>query len=309
MIGYLQILTHSNTTSTDRVARLEVTNTLMSKRYLKALVEEGKVDGWDDPRMPTISGMRRKGITPEAIRNFADLVGVAKANSVVDIAMFEHCIREDLKLKAPRKMAVLNPLKLVITNWPEDKVEWLPATNNPESPEMGSREVPLTREIYIEREDFMEEPPKKYFRLYPGNEVRLRHAYFVKCNEIIKDDAGEVIEVHCTYDPETKSGSGFTGRKVKGTLHWVSAKHSVKAEVRLFDHLMIDLEDGSKDFNDHSVDVLSGCQLESSFKDANSGDRFQFLRHGYFNVDYKDSTEENMVFNRIVSMKSSWKKK
>lgn len=290
-------------------ARLEVTNTLMSKRYLKALVEEGKVDGWDDPRMPTISGMRRKGITPEAIRNFADLVGVAKANSVVDIAMFEHCIREDLKLKAPRKMAVLNPLKLVITNWPEDKVEWLAATNNPESPEMGSREVPLTREIYIEREDFMEEPPKKYFRLYPGNEVRLRHAYFVKCNEIIKDDAGEVIEVHCTYDPETKSGSGFTGRKVKGTLHWVSAKHSVKAEVRLFDHLMIDLEDGSKDFNDNSVDVLTGCQLESSFKDANAGDRFQFLRHGYFNVDYKDSTEDNIVFNRIVSMKSSWKKK
>lgn len=289
-------------------ARLEVTNTLMSKRYLKTLVEENKVDGWDDPRMPTISGMRRRGVTAEAIRDFTDLVGISKSNSVVEVAMFEHCIREDLKLKAPRKMAVLNPLKLVITNWPEDKEEWLPATNNPENPEMGEREVPLTREVYIEREDFMENPPKKYFRLYPGNEVRLRHAYFVKCTDVIKDENGEVIEVHCTYDPETKSGSGFAGRKVKGTLHWVSAKHSIEADVRLYDYLMIDQEDGSKEFNTDSVEILENCRLESSFKDSKPADRFQFLRHGYFSVDYKDSKEDKLVFNRIVSMKSSWKK-
>lgn len=289
-------------------ARLDITHTLMSKRYLKALVEEGKVDGWDDPRMPTISGLRRRGVTPAAIRDFADRVGVAKSNSTVDVAMLEHCIREDLKLKAPRKMAVLKPLKVVITNWPEDKVEWLPATNNPENPEMGSREVPLTREVYIEREDFMEEPPKKYFRLYPGNEVRLRHAYFVKCHDFIKDEKGEVVEIHCTYDPETKSGSGFKGRKVKGTLHWVSAEHAVTADVRMLDYLMLDQEDGSKTFNEGSIEVLQDCKLECTFKDAQAGDRFQFLRHGYFNVDSKLSTEEKLVFNQVVSMKSSWKK-
>jgi len=288
-------------------ARLDITNTLMSKRYLKALVEENKVDSLDDPRMPTISGMRRRGVTAAAIRDFTDLVGVSKSNSTVDVAMFEHCIREDLKLKAPRKMAVLNPLKLVITNWPEDKVEWLPATNNPENPEMGEREVPLTREIYIEGEDFMEVPPKKYFRLYPGNEVRLRHGYFVKCTDVIKDANGEIVEVHCTYDPETKSGSGFTGRKVKGTLHWVSAEHSIEADVRLYDYLMLDKEDGTKEFNTDSVEILKNCRLESSFKDAKANDHFQFLRHGYFNVDYKDSTETKLAFNRIVSMKSSWK--
>lgn len=289
-------------------ARLEVTNTLMSKRYLKKLVDEKKVVGWDDPRMPTISGLRRRGVTAAAIRNFTDLVGISKSNSTVDVAMFEHCIREDLKLKAPRKMAVLDPLKLVITNWPEDKVEWLTSENNPESPEMGEREVPLTREIYIEKEDFMEVPPKKYFRLFPGNEVRLRHGYFVKCTDFIKDESGEVIEVHCTYDPETKSGSGFTGRKVKGTLHWVSANHSVEADVRLYDYLMLDMEDGSKEFNDDSVEVLKSCRLETTFKGSKPGDTFQFLRHGYFTVDSKDSTDEKLVFNRIVSMKSSWKK-
>lgn len=289
-------------------ARLDITNTLMSKRYLKALVEERKVDGWDDPRMPTISGMRRRGITPEAIRDFADRVGVSKANSIVDVAMLEHCIREDLKMKVPRKMAVLDPLKLIITNWPEDKVEWLPAENNPENPEMGSREIPMSRELYIERDDFMEEPPKKYFRLFPGNEVRLRHGYFVKCTDLVKNDQGEITEVHCTYDPETKSGSGFTARKVKGTLHWVSAKHSVNADVRLYDHLMLDQEDGTKEFNDESITLIKDCKLECTFEAAKESESFQFLRHGYFNVDYKDSSAEKLVFNRIVSMKSSWKK-
>lgn len=289
-------------------ARLDVTNTLMSKRYLKALVEEKKVDGWDDPRMPTISGMRRRGITPEAIRDFADRVGVSKANSTVDVAMLEHCIREDLKMKAPRKMAVLDPLKLVITNWPEGKTEWLPAENNPENPEMGDREIPMTRELYIERDDFMEEPPKKYFRLFPGNEVRLRHGYFVKCTDFIKNESGDIVEVHCTYDPETKSGSGFSARKVKGTLHWVSAENSISADVRLYDYLMLDQEDGSKVFNDESVVLVKDCKLECTFREAKEYERFQFLRHGYFNVDYKDSSEEKLVFNRIVSMKSSWKK-
>lgn len=290
-------------------ARLEITHTLMSKRYIKALVDDGKVDGWDDPRLSTISGLRRRGYTPNAIKDFADRIGIAKANSRVDVEMLEHCIREDLKMTAPRAMAVLDPLKIVITNYPEGEVEYLDAENNTENPELGLRKMPFSREIYIEREDFMEEPPKKYFRLTPDNEVRLKHAYFIKCHEIIKDDAtGEILELHCTYDPETKSGTGFTGRKVKGTLHWVSAEHAVKSEVRLYDHLMKEDENGDQTFNEDSIEVLKECYLEPFFKDAKANDKFQFFRHGYFTVDTKDSTDENFVFNRIVGLKSSWKK-
>lgn len=297
-------------------ARLNVTNMVTSKRKLKAFVDEGTVDGWDDPRMPTISGLRRRGYTPEAIRDFCERIGVAKANSMVDEALLEHCVREDLKLKVPRIMGVLRPLKVVITNYPEGEVEMLDVENNQENMEMGSRKVPFSRVIYIEQEDFMENPPKKYFRLYPGNEVRLKNAYFVKCEEVIKDENGEIVELHCTYDPETKSGSGFTGRKVKGTLHWVSAEHAVEAEVRLYDNLMIEKEGNESEeeeremvVNPNSLETITSCLIEPSVKDAKTGDKFQFLRHGYFCIDTKNTTDEKLIFNRIVAMKSSWNNK
>ncbi|WP_372630785.1 glutamine--tRNA ligase/YqeY domain fusion protein [Cohnella sp.] len=291
-------------------ARLNLTNTVMSKRKLKLLVDEKKVDGWDDPRMPTISGLRRKGYTPEAIRAFCREIGVAKSYGVVDERMLEHFIREDLKLKALRTMAVLAPLKVVITNYPEGETEWLDAENNPENPEMGHRKIPFSREIYIERDDYMDNPPPKYFRLFPGNEVRLKHAYFIKCEEVIHDSEGTVVELRCTYDPETKSGSGFTGRKVKGTLHWVDASHAVPAEFRLYEPLISDeSEEEGQSFLDHlnpnSLQVLKGF-VEPDMKEASGGDKFQFFRHGYFNVDPKDSTPGQPVFNRIVSLKSSF---
>lgn len=291
-------------------AKLFLSKTMMGKRYLKQMVEEGYVDGWDDPRMPTIAGFRRRGYTPEAIHNFCEAIGVSKAQSVVDIAMLEFAIRDDLGPKVPRTMAVLDPIKLIITNYPEDKVEYVEAENNPDNPDMGTRMIPFTREVYIEREDFMENPPKKYFRLFPGNEVRLRNAYFVKCVDFVKDEDGNVTEVHCTYDPETKSGSGFTGRKVKGTLHWVSAKHCIDAEVRLYDYMMEDEDYDKTNFleklNPESKVVLKNCKVEPSMKEFKAGDRFQFLRHGYFIID-QDTREDNLVFNRIVSLKSSFK--
>lgn len=291
-------------------ARLNLSNTVMSKRKLKLLVDEQAVDGWDDPRMPTISGLRRKGYTPEAIRAFCRELGVNKSYGVVDDRMLEHFIREDLKLKAPRTMAVIDPLKVVITNYPEGQVEWLEAENNPENPDMGSRQIPFSREIYIEREDFMENPPAKYFRLFPGNEVRLKHAYFIRCEEVVKDDSGNVVELRCTYDPATKSGSGFTGRKVKGTIHWVDASQAVPAEFRLYEPLISgDTDDDGQSFldrlNPNSLQVLHGY-VEPNLKEVRGGERFQFFRHGYFHADPKDSTPDNIVFNRIVSLKSSF---
>ncbi|MGG1658924.1 glutamine--tRNA ligase/YqeY domain fusion protein [Brevibacillus sp. NRS-1366] len=290
-------------------ARLNLTNTVMSKRKLKQLVDENVVDGWDDPRMPTIAGFRRRGFTPEAIRTFAREVGVARSNSTVDEKMLEHFIREDLKLKAPRTMAVLNPLKVVITNYSEGQVEMLEAEINPENPEMGNREIPFSREIYIEQDDFMENPPSKYFRLFPGNEVRLKNAYFIKCNDVVKDAEGNVIELHCTYDPETKSGSGFTGRKVKGTIHWVDASNAVPAEFRLYEPLIMDEEDAEGTFldniNPNSLEVLNGF-VEPNMKETQPQDKYQFFRHGYFNVDPKHTTADKLVFNRIVSLKSSF---
>ncbi|MCO1601481.1 glutamine--tRNA ligase/YqeY domain fusion protein [Desulfosporosinus nitroreducens] len=291
-------------------ARLNITNTVMSKRKLKQLVDEHVVDGWDDPRMPTISGLRRRGYTPEAIRSFAREIGVAKADSVVDSKMLEFFIREDLKLKAPRTMAVLEPLKVVITNYPEDQVEMLEAEINSENPEMGTRQIPFSREIYIEQDDFMENPPAKYFRLFPGNEVRLKNAYFIKCNNIVKDQSGKVIELHCTYDPETRSGSGFTGRKVKGTIHWVNAAQAVSAEFRLYEPLILDQdEDDESSFIEHinpqSLEIVQGF-VEPNIKGSKPQDKFQFFRHGYFNVDPISSKQEKLVFNRIVSLKSSF---
>jgi glutaminyl-tRNA synthetase len=296
-------------------ARLNITNTVMSKRKLKLLVDEKVVDGWDDPRMPTISGLRRKGYTPESIRNFAREIGVAKADSVVDEKMLEYFIREDLKLKAPRTMAILQPLKVVITNYPEGQVEMLEAENNPENPEMGVRQIPFSREIYIEQDDFMETPPPKYYRLFPGNEVRLKNAYFIKCEEVIKNEQGKIIEIHCTYDPETKSGSGFTGRKVKGTIHWVEVTQALPAEFRLFEPLILDEqmkaeEEEGKTFldyiNPNSLEVQQGF-VERNMEVAKPQDKFQFYRHGYFNVDSKNTTPGKPVFNRIVSLKSSFK--
>ncbi|UQZ84795.1 Glutamine--tRNA ligase [Paenibacillus konkukensis] len=291
-------------------ARLNITNTVMSKRFLKQLVDEKIVDAWDDPRMPTISGLRRKGYTPEAIRSFVRETGVAKSYSVADERMLEHFIREDLKLKAPRTMAVLRPLKVVITNYPEDQVEMLDAEINPENEEMGMRQIPFSREIYIEQDDFMENPPSKYHRLFPGNEVRLKHAYFIKCNDFIKDAEGNIVEIHCTYDPETKSGSGFTGRKVKGTIHWVDAKHALPAEFRLFEPLILDEEKGDSDnfmehINPNSLEVVQGF-VEPNMKDAKAQDKFQIFRHGYFNVDSRLSKPGHLVYNRIVSLKSSF---
>ncbi|MDM8311359.1 glutamine--tRNA ligase/YqeY domain fusion protein [Clostridium cadaveris] len=292
-------------------ARLNMTNTVMSKRKLKLLVDENVVDGWDDPRMPTIAGLRRKGCPAVAIRNFCKEIGVAKAASVVDSSMLDYFIREELNKEAPRTMAVLNPLKVVITNYPEGETEMLEIENNPDKPEEGKRLVPFSREIYIEQEDFMEEPPKKYFRLFPGNEVRLKGAYFVKCNDFIKDENGKVMEIHCTYDPETKSGSGFTGRKVKSTIHWINAATAVEAEFRLYEPLLLDEnEDANKNFleniNPNSLNVLHGY-VEPLMKDAKKGDAFQVFRHGYFNVDSKYTTEDKLVVNRIVSLKSSFK--
>ncbi len=295
-------------------ARLNLTNTVMSKRLLKKLVDEGHVEGWDDPRMPTISGLRRRGYTPEAIRDFCERIGVAKNNSVVEMAYLEHCIREDLNLKAPRVMAVLRPLKVVITNYPEGQVEELEAINNPENEAMGTRIIPFSREIYIEQSDFREDPPKKYFRLAPGKEVRLKHAYIIKCEDVIKNEKGEIVELHCTYDPQTKSGQDTSGKKVKGTLHWVSAKHAFKTQVRLYEELILDEEEGTDntDFmeriNPNSLEILEECYIEPSLKEAAPGDKYQFLRQGYFCVDSVHSKEGSPVFNRIVSLRDTWAK-
>jgi len=291
-------------------ARLNITNTVMSKRKLKQLVEDKVVDGWDDPRMPTISGLRRRGYTAEAIRNFAREIGVAKADSVVDTKMLEHFIREDLKLKSPRTMAVLKPLKVIITNYPEGQVEMLEAEINPENPEMGTRQISFSREVYIEQDDFTENPPAKYHRLFPGNEVRLKNAYFIKCNDSVKDEFGNVVELHCTYDPETKSGSGFTGRKVKGTIHWVDALQAIPAEFRLYEALILDedIEDGTsflEHINPKSLEIVHGF-VEQNIKGAKPQDKFQFFRHGYFTVDSLYSTGDHLIFNRIVSLKNTF---
>jgi glutaminyl-tRNA synthetase len=292
-------------------AKMYLTNVVTGKRYIKKLVEDGIVDGWDDPRLVSIAALRRRGFTPESIKMFVDLCGVSKSNSSVDYAMLEYCIREDLKLKKPRMMAALDPVKLVIDNYPEGQTEMLTVANNLENEAMGTREVPFGRELYIDREDFMEEPPKKYFRLYPGNEVRLMNAYFVKCTGCVKDEKGKVIEVHCTYDPETKCGTGFTGRKVKGTIHWVPAAQAVKAEVRLYENIIdeekgVYNEDGSLNLNPNSLTIQKDCYLEPALADARAFDSFQFVRQGYFCVDCKDSKPEALVFNRIVSLKSSY---
>ncbi|WP_313972216.1 glutamine--tRNA ligase/YqeY domain fusion protein [uncultured Selenomonas sp.] len=291
-------------------ARLNVTNTITSKRKLRQLVEEGHVRGWDDPRMPTISGLRRRGYTPASIRDFCERIGVAKSNSTVDVAMLEHCVREDLNEHAARVMAVLHPLKVVLTNYPEDKSEELLAENHPTRG--GKRYVPFSRELYIEREDFMEEPPKKFFRLRPGGEVRLKHAYIIKCEEVVKDEKGEITELHCSYDPESKSGGSAANRKVKGTLHWVSAKDAMDAEVRLYDYLLkTDDEETTADFiaslNPHSLEVIEGAKVEPSLARTAEGTHYQFLRTGYFVVD-KDTRPDRLVFNRVVGLKDSWGK-
>jgi len=294
-------------------AKLYLTNVVTGKRYIKKLVEDKIVDGWDDPRLVSIAALRRRGFTPESIRMFMDLCGISKSNSSVDYAMLEYCIREDLKLKKPRMMAVLDPLKLIIDNYPEGQREDLPVVNNVENEELGSRTVPFCRELFVERDDFMEEPPHKYFRLYPGNEVRLMHAYFVKCTGCEKDAEGNVTAVHCTYDPETRCGSGFEGRKVKGTIHWVSAPWAVPAEIRLYENIVDETkgvyneEDGSINVNPNSLTVRRNCMLEPALADAKPYDSFQFVRQGYFNVDCRDSKENALVFNRIVSLKSSYK--
>ncbi len=296
-------------------AKLYLTNVITGKRYIKKLVEEGIVDGWDDPRLVSLSALRRRGYTPESIKKFVELVGVAKANSSVDYAMLEYCIRDDLRLKKSRIMAVLDPIKLVIDNYPEGQVEYLDAPNNPENPELGSRKIAFERELYIEREDFMEKPPKKYYRLFPGNEVRLMNAYFVRCESFVKDENGNVTEVHCTYDPETKSGSGFEGRKVKGTIHWVPVNHCVNAVVKLYENLVdeekgVYNEDGTMNINPNSLTVVDNCYIEESVKEAKPLDSFQFVRNGFFCVDGRDGQpidSERLVFNRIVSLKSSFK--
>ena len=294
-------------------ARLNLTNTVMSKRKLKQLVDEGVVDGWDDPRMPTISGVRRRGYTPESIRNFCSEIGVARADSKVDSQLLDHFLREDLQPKAPLVMGVLKPLKLVITNYPEGQTEMLDIENNAKDETKGTRQVSFSRELYIEQEDFMEEPVKKYFRLFPGNEVRLKGAYFVKCTDIIKDENGNVIEVHCTYDPETKSGSGFTGRKVKATIHWVDANNCKPCEFRLFEPLILDdaPENEGKHFldqiNESSIEILQGFAETTQLKDAKPLDKFQFVRNGFYSVDTKYTTDDKLVFNRIVPLKSSFK--
>lgn len=293
-------------------AKLYLTNVVTGKRYIKKLVEDGIVDGWDDPRLVSIAALRRRGYTPEALRMFVDLVGVSKANSSVDYAMLEYCIREDLKLKRPRMMAILDPVKLVIDNYPEGQTEELAVANNLENPELGERKVPFCRELYIEREDFMEEPVKKYFRLFPGNEVRLMNAYFITCTGCEKDSKGNVTVVHATYDPETRSGSGFDGRKVKGTIHWVSAPTALKAECRLYENIVDEEkgklnEDNSLNLNPNSLTIIKDCCMEPGLADAKPYSSYQFVRNGYFCTDCKDSTEDHLVFNRIVSLKSSFK--
>ena len=292
-------------------AELGLTHTILSKRKLRLIVEGGHVAGWDDPRMPTISGLRRRGYTPEAIQDFCERIGVAKSNSVVEIGQLEHAVRQDLNKRSARKMAVLRPLKVVIDNYPEDEVEELDAINNPEDESMGSRKVPFSRVLYIEQDDFREDPPKKFFRLAPGREVRLRYAYFITCVDVVKDENGEVVEVHCTYDPETRGGNAPDGRKVKATLHWVSATHALEAEVRLYDHLFEVLEPSGDDFikqlNPNSLEVLETCYVEPSLKGAVAGRRFQFERQGYFCVD-PDSSADNLVFNRTVALRDTWAK-
>lgn len=293
-------------------AKLYLTNVVTGKRYIKRLVEDGIVDGWDDPRLVSIAALRRRGFTPESLKMFVELCGVAKANSSVDYAMLEYCIREDLKMKKPRMMAILDPVKVIIDNYPEGETEYLDVVNNLENEELGSRKVPFSREIYIDREDFMEEPPRKYFRMFPGNEVRLMNAYFVTCNSFVKDENGKVTEIHCTYDPASKGGNSPDGRKVKGTIQWVSAAHAVNATVRLYENIVdeekgVYNEDGSLNLNPNSLTVLENCMLEENLADAKPYDSFQFVRQGFFCVDAKDSTEEHLVFNRIVSLKSSFK--
>lgn len=293
-------------------AKMYLTNVITGKRYIKRLVEQGIVDGWDDPRLVTIAALRRRGFTPESLKKFMELAGVSKSNSSVDYAMLEYCIRDDLKPKAPRLMAVLDPIKLVIDNYPEGQIEYLDAPLNVENPELGEKKVPFGKEVWIERDDFMEEPPRKYKRFYVGNEVRLMNAYFVKCTSFEKDENGNVTVIHGTYDPETKSGSGFTGRKVKGTIHWVSCEKAVPVTVRLYENLVdeekgVYNEDGSVNINPNSLEVLDTCYVEEAIKDYKPGDAFQFVRKGFFNIDSKDSTEDHFVFNRIVSMKSSFK--
>ncbi len=292
-------------------AKLYLKNVVTGKRYIKKLVEDGIADGWDDPRLVSVAALRRRGYTPESIKKFVELCGVAKAQSTADMAMLEYCIREDLKLKRPRMMAILDPVKLIIDNWEEGKIEMLDAPNNLENESLGSRQLPFGKELWIEREDFMEEPPKKYFRLFPGNEVRLMNAYFVTCTGCVKDETGKVVEIHCTYDPETKSGSGFNARKVKGTIHWVNASTAIQAEVRLFENIVdeekgvYNEEDGSINVNPNSKTVIT-AYLEPALKDAKAYESFQFVRNGFFCVDYKDSKEGEPVFNRIVSLKSSF---
>ena len=293
-------------------AKLYLTNVVTGKRYIKKLVEDGIVDGWDDPRLVTISALRRRGFTPDSIRKFVELCGISKANSSVDYAMLEYCVREDLKLKAPRVMAVLNPVKLIIDNYPEGQTEYLEAANNPENPELGSRQILFSRELYIEAEDFMEEPPKKYFRMFPGNEVRLMNAYFVRCTGCVKDETGRVVEIHAEYDPASRGGNSPDGRKVKGTIHWVEATTALRATVRLYENIVDEEkgklnEDGTLNLNPNSLQVLDSCVLEPSLRDANIYDSFQFVRNGFFCVDSKDSKPGAPVFNRIVSLKSSFK--
>ena len=292
--------------------RLNLKYTVLSKRKLTILVQKGIVSGWDDPRMPTLAGLRRRGYTPRAIRDFVERTGVSRTDSVVEYSLLEHCIREDLNKRANRVMAVLDPVKVIIDNYPEDLVEWLDAENNPEDEEAGTRKVPFCREIYIERDDFMEEPPKKYFRLAPGREVRLKHAYYITCESVVKDEKGNIKEIHCTYDPNSRGGWTEDGRKVRGTLHWVSARHCLDAEVRLYEQLFTkenpeEDDDFLKNVNPNSLIILKNCKVEPSLKNAKVGDRFQFLRKGYFCVD-KDSSEDNLVFNRIVTLKDSWAK-
>ena len=296
-------------------ARLNVSNTILSKRWLIQLVESGYVSGWDDPRMPTLSGFRRRGYTPEALRDFCNRIGVAKSDNLVDIALLEYCLRQDLNLRAPRVMAILRPLKVIIDNYPEDEVEELDAENNPEDESMGHRKIPFSREIYIEREDFMEDPPRKYFRLAPGREVRLKHAYYITCVDVVKDEGtGEVTELHCTYDPETRGGWSEDGRRVRGTLHWVSAPHALEAEVRLFDHLFTEPnpnaltdDDFKANLNPNSLEVLKSCRVEPSLAGAALRTQYQFLRTGYFCVD-PDSSDEKLVFNRAVTLRDTWAK-
>ncbi|HHT97828.1 MAG TPA: glutamine--tRNA ligase/YqeY domain fusion protein [Clostridiales bacterium] len=313
---FLKEIGYENPPQQIEFAKLYLTNVITGKRYIKKLVDDGIVDGWDDPRLVTISALRRRGFTPSSIKMFMELCGVSKNNSSVDYAMLEYCIREDLKLTVPRVMAVLDPIKVIITNYPEGQIEYLEAANNQEEESMGTRQIPFARELYIDRDDFMVEPAKKYFRLYPGNEVRLMNAYFVKCEDYKLDEDGNVTEVYCTYDPETKSGSGFNARKVKGTIHWLAAEKAIPVEVRLYENIVdedkgVYKEDGSVNLNPNSLTTLKNCYLEPNaierIQDISAHNAFQFLRNGYFCVDSKDSTKEKLVFNRIVSLKSSYR--